>query len=402
MRYELRWVWLLLAMVVCGCDLRGGQANWNPDQSPQQIALSVQAATLAVADPGKASPPINKPNNAEEVKITPRPYLYFADYARLYAPKTSIALTGASLDTTALRVHLSFDASDGCVLRYDNKTVPIVDGCANVEFPLEDKPAIFTKPLVVVERDRETVLKLEYYPRSFYASHGMDNPGVFLVHTTLARRSADRADQSGNIEADRSKIRSFLGEESLGKLSAKDRAIHVLRKTTDAIEVYPQEMSHLLQGSRGLWIMEQLAAGKGYIACSGKSIIARDYLRAADIPARLIALRAPKTTADNNVSIYLSEDHTTSEVFIDGKWRWCDPTFKYFYARTEGSDADDWLSLWEVLCLLHDPKQRDNLVFGVYDPQTNQLRELKIRDDKTIQLNVSRYLTSDKTLEFLK
>ncbi len=400
MRHELLWVWLLLAMAGCGSDLRGWQADWNPDQSRQQITQSEQAGALAVADPEKARAPINKSNDSVEVKISPRLFLNFVDYARLYAPKTSIALTGARLDTTAQSVSLFFDTSEGGVLRCGNRTVPIVDGCANVEFPLDDKPAITRKLLVVVERGRETSLQLEYYPRSFYASHGIDNPGVFLVDTTLARRSADRADQSRLIEADRSKIRSFLGEETLGKLSAKDRAIHVLRKTTDAIEAYPQEMSHLIQGVRGLRIMEQLAAGKGYIACSGKSIVARDYLRAADIPARLIGLKAPKTIADNNVSIYLSEDHTTSEVFIDGKWRWYDPTFKYFYARMDGSD--DWLSLWEVFCLLHDPKQRDNLVFGVYDPQTKQLRELKIRNDKTIQQNLSRYLTSDKTLEFLK
>jgi hypothetical protein len=324
--------------------------------------------------------------------------LSFEDFSRLYSDEGPTRLTEVTYDKPAQAVKLCVESEEPCRFSCEGEALQQAEGCVTVPFPLADLDEVVSKTVQVAHGSTVDSITMRYCPPKLYAAMGVENKGTLIIDTTLPRSARSSGDSGARIVAQRGKLLQLFDRVGLA-LPPRDRACYVLRTLVETLSLAPRKTSRLCQSDQALAIVEEIRAGRGSAACTTTSIAARDCLLAAGLQARSIFLLSRSTTVPDGPTILLSEEHATNEVFTAGKWSWFDLTLGVFYAR---SDRDNgWLSLWKVYQHLHDPNLRSKLWFGVYDPATKQIREVRLAESSQLAENIDRFFSADKRLKYV-
>jgi hypothetical protein len=157
-----------------------------------------------------------------------------------------------------------------------------------------------------------------------------------------------------------------------------------------------REASHFKDGYS--YLTSALNGAHEFNGCGSTSIIVRDCLRAAGIPARNVGLVVTGEQIGDSPVVRLSQGHTTNELYIQGRWRWFDAYFQCAYARDTLDGRH--LNTWELIDYLGDPARRGRLVFGVYDPARRTIDDRPIDAATELRHTMERLFTADKELVF--
>jgi hypothetical protein len=331
--------------------------------------------------------------------LTPnRMELSFGDFSRLYSDEGPARLTEVTYDKTGQAVRLCVESDEPCQFSCEGQALEQTEGCVAVPFPLKDLDEVESKTVLVTHGSKTDSITIRYCPPKLYAALEVESKGTIIIYTTLPRTPRPSSDSGAHIRAQRGELLQLFDREGLA-LPPRDRTCYVLRTLADILATAPRKSPHLCQLDQGLAILKEICAGRGSAACTTTSIAARDCLLAAGLQARSIFLLSRSTTTPGGPTILVSEEHATNEVCDAGRWSWFDLTLQVFYARSDG-DAR-WLSLWTVYRHLHDPALRGKLLFGVYDPATKQIREVRLAESRPLEENLERFFTADKTLKYV-
>jgi hypothetical protein len=336
---------------------------------------------------------------AELAALTPnRMELSFEDFSRLYSEEGPARLTEVTYDKSGQAVRLCVQSDEPCQFSCEGQGLEQTEGCVAVPFPLKDLDEVESKTVLVAHGLKTDSITIRYCPPKLYAAMEVESKGTIIIYTTLPRTARLSSNSGAHIRAQQGELLQLFDRDGLA-LPPRDRTCYMLRTLADTLATAPRKSSHLCQLDQGLAILKEIRAGRGSAACTTTSIAARDCLLAAGLQARSIFLLSRSTTTPGGPTILLSEEHATNEVCNAGRWSWFDLTLQVFYARSDGDSR--WLSLWKVYRHLHDPTLRGKLLFGVYDPATKQIREVRLAESRPLEENLERFFTADKTLKYV-
>jgi len=323
--------------------------------------------------------------------------LSYHDYSALYSPNEPIVFSGLSPCPDNGKLRLFLQSRDACTVEIDGRTLHPTGGSVELEFPLRNTPDVVSKSVQISSASREAELRISYYSPALYRKYGTESSGYIIADTDLPFRARTSTDLADFPPAGREKMLAFFGKDALVD-PERERASRVLTRLADMIAAAPVNKSRPCAFDQGLLIAEDILAGNSHIACTGKSIVGRDFLLACGIPARAITLESPHAIGERGVKIRFSEGHTTNEMQIDGKWCWFDLSLSCLYALSERTKQR--LSLWELFCAVNDPRQRGDVVFGVYATTSRATSEVHLDESETLRCAARRFFTSDKLLRY--
>jgi hypothetical protein len=246
------------------------------------------------------------------------------------------------------------------------------------------------------------VIEIRYYPRNYYAAIGLDFAGTVLLYTTLPR-SADPAvqaptslppDQSLDVHQQRWTDARYVGALP----SAADPLGEQIRQLYDQFDrlnhpAVGQLCSDFMIGIDTYWAMSSQSC---YVWCSGYARITRGFLRSDGVPARLIGLSAGVASLSSGVEVQSSEGHVTMDMWLNGEWRWIDPTFRLLRAVDATGTP---LTVEAAIRDMADASTRDGLSFTRLDPVSRQWVTLPYSaEDQEFKDDLASYMTADKQI----
>jgi hypothetical protein len=326
-------------------------------------------------------------------RIPPKPSLSIIE------PDVIVTTFSVSDDMSMAEVGLenasgvTFTASNGKLQAGTDGSLAIPLGFASATQPASVSVSVQGFP--------QDVIRVDYYPASYYASVGVDSEGGIDLFTTLPR-----ADNKNRVElispptsaslivdpATWQGIRAQWGFAPKGM--ALDEQIRELYLQYDQLNRQSSdECPTYLDGST---TFTDMAAGRCSVWCTGYARMTRDFLRSVDVPARYISLGGSYVYLPNGVMAESSEAHNTTDMWVDHTWQWLDATFGVLKAT--GPDGKV-LTLDGVMQLLGDQATRDEISFTRLDPSTEQWKTLTYeQEDDAFKQDLASFLSSDKKM----
>lgn len=320
----------------------------------------------------------------------------FAHYNLLHNSSEPISITGMEMDTVHNILKLKIRTTENYQYQWDDKKVAKTGNILDLDLTSEGEKKHSKKKLDIIGQSQKFTVIVEYYPREYFKDRGLTTAGKVIVETELPYRD-QMPNPFARILKDRYRMQQFMGREIL-TLQPSARAARLVIFLADAIAKAPMNWSRHFSNPYGPAILDEILTGKSYADCWGRSIIARDYFLAAEIEARINMLYAKRLPIDKDTMLCFSQDHTCSEMWMNGKWNWFDLQLMCLYAKRPNDPT--WLSTWELMILVNDPEKRHDLVFGVYSPNTGRTVEIRLEEDPGLAYQVRTLYTIDKDLHY--
>jgi hypothetical protein len=392
-----------LASALTGGDNRAViRRIWRPLAG---AVLFIAAGCSGATGPSEPTTVTQPPSSSGSVPVM----LQSASPSAATASSGQPRLLGVEVSEDLARAILTLADADGYAVVTDQQRIPVVAGAVSVPLALAEAAEVQRRAFDLISPlgIRAGALTVEYYSAAYYGTVGVTNGGVILVFTSIARvplaaLPTDAEWQDPPLpEQARPKDgpwTSLLATGASGSSQGVREATTAFFASMDAMNV-AEGRSLCGEDWPALRTWQGLVDGSCYVACVGLSRTLVETLRATGHPARTIALQASVNQLPNGVLVQTSEQHTTAEVYEDGRWRWIDPTFRVMAVRNALGLA---LSLPEVLVALADPSARSGLVFDLVEPGSTRARSMAMNEvSSEFELSLERYLTLDKTLLLL-
>jgi len=230
-----------------------------------------------------------------------------------------------------------------------------------IDIKKEDLTNTISKKINVYSKNKQIgTISLEYYSSNLYEKLSIKNRGVINVFL------------SGNLKLKiPSKIQLETITDELKNIYSK---ISVLAQKNNSVKLCTSDNGNLL--------LKDLKNNICSVACSGKTIIVRDYLLEKGIFSRIVILEPLRYLNKNGILVQASEGHTALEIKYNNSFFLTDPTLEFMLIL---DDKNELLSASEFL----------------YNIKRNKKNNIQNYNFEKYKKQLSRYWTKDKSIKYI-